>query len=78
MVSFDIPEKYRQGRDALRNKLKKIGFRELQKSVFVAPYNCKEEILLLVKYFELEKYVRFGILEYIDNEDYFKKIYKIS
>ena len=41
MICFDIPERYKQGRDALRDKLKKIGFRELQKNVFVAPYNCK-------------------------------------
>ena len=78
MVAFDIPEKYRQGRDALRNKLKNIGFRELQKSVFVAPYNCKEEILLLVELFKLEKYVRFGVLEYVDNETYLKGLFKIK
>lgn len=78
MVAFDIPEKYKQGRDALRNKLKKIGFRELQKSVFVAPYNCKEEIILLVKLFELGKYVRFGVLEYVDNQNHLKSLYKIS
>jgi Phenylacetic acid-responsive transcriptional repressor len=75
MVAFDIPEKYRQGRNALRDKLKSIGFRELQKSVLVAPYNCKEEIMLLVELFKLERYVRFGILEYVDNEVYLKGLY---
>ncbi|MFA6190013.1 MAG: hypothetical protein WC711_00645 [Candidatus Staskawiczbacteria bacterium] len=78
MVAFDIPEKYKQGRDALRNKLKSIGFRELQKSVFIVPYNCKEEIVLLVELFKLGKYVRFGVLEFIDNENYLKSLYKIS
>jgi hypothetical protein len=76
MVSFDIPEKYRQGRDALRDKLKSIGFRELQKSVLVAPYNCREEMMLLIELFKLEKYVRFGVLEYLDNEIYLKGLYK--
>jgi len=78
MVCFDIPEKYKQGRDALRNKLKGIGFRELQKSVFVAPYDCKDEIALLVELFNLDKYVRFGVLEYVDNEGYLRSLYKIS
>ena len=73
MVAFDIPEKFKVGRDTLRRKLKKIGFCELQKSVLITPYDCKEEIELLVKYFELGKYIRFGILEYIDNENYLKK-----
>ena len=77
MVAFDIPQSYKRGRDALRRKLKKIGFCELQKSVFITPYECKEEIKALVKFFDLEKYVRFGILEYIDNEALFIKYFKI-
>ena len=78
MVAFDIPEKYKRGRDALRRKLKKIGFCELQKSVLITPYDCKEEIIDLVKLFELEKYVRFGILEFVDNESYLKNAFKID
>jgi phenylacetic acid degradation operon negative regulatory protein len=77
MVAFDIPEKYRIGRDALRRKLKLIGFCELQKSVFVTHYNCKSEIKLLVDFFKLDKYVRFGILEMLDNEDYLKNFFKL-
>jgi len=78
MIAFDIPEKYKRGRDALRAKLKKIGFCEMQKSVLVTPYDCKEEMIGLVNFFELEKYVRFGVLEYVDNEVYFKKFFKLS
>src|SRR3989344_2261550 len=35
IVLFDIPEKYKKVRDALRYHIKKLGFHELQKSVFV-------------------------------------------
>ncbi|MCX6718034.1 MAG: hypothetical protein NTY81_00320 [Candidatus Staskawiczbacteria bacterium] len=75
MVAFDVPERYTNGRNALRSKLKEIGFRELQKSVFVAPYDCKEEIEMLVNLFDLGKYVRFGVLDFIDNEKYLKRIF---
>lgn len=78
MVAFDIPEKYKRGRDALRNKLKRIGFCELQKSVLITPYDCKEEIIVLVNIFELERYVRFGVLESIDNEKYLKGFFKLG
>ena len=77
MVAFDVPEKYKLGRDALRRKLKKIGFCELQKSVLVTPYECKKEISELVKFFKMEKYVRFGILEYVDNEAKLGKFFKL-
>jgi len=78
MVAFDIPEKYRIGRNALREKLKKIGFCGLQKSVFITPYDCEKEIKMLIDFFELGKYVSFGTLESVDNENYFKKFFKIS
>ncbi len=78
MVAFDIPEKYKKSRDVVRNKLRKIGFVELQKSILIAPYDCQKELELFVKYYNLEKYVRFGIIEFIDNESYFKKVFKLG
>ncbi|MBI2577279.1 MAG: hypothetical protein HYV77_00335 [Candidatus Wildermuthbacteria bacterium] len=67
IVIFDIPEKLRQGRDALRTKLIQIGFLEFQKSVFVFPYPCENELDFIIEFFNLRPYVRVGILENIDN-----------
>lgn len=78
MVAFDIPEKYKRGRDALRYRLKNIGFRELQKSVFVFPYDCEKEMSSLVDLFKLKQYVRFGVLESVDNGDTLKQIFKLN
>lgn len=75
MVAFDIPEKYRWGRDSLREKIKKLGFYELQKSIFIFPYDCKDEIDFIIEFFKIRRHVRFGILETIDNEEHFKKIF---
>lgn len=45
IIIFDIPEGQRRiARDALRNKLKKLGFYLIQKSVWVYPYPCEKEI----------------------------------
>jgi len=77
LVSFDIPEKIKRAREALRNKLREVGFHELQKSVFVFPYNCKDEIEFIVEFFDIRKYVRFGVLDYIDNEIELKKVFKL-
>ena len=63
IIVFDIPEKLRRGRDVLREKLKSLGFYELQKSVLVFPYECRNEIEFLVEFFNLRKYVRYGVLE---------------
>jgi len=78
LVVFDIPERLRLGRDSLRERIKKLGFHELQKSVFVFPYDCKDEVDFLIEFFNIRKYVRFGILEEIDNEKHLKHIYNLS
>ena len=72
MVAFDIPNACRKGRNALNYRLKMGGFYELQESIFLYPYDCKKEIDDFVKLFKLEKYVRFGSLDFIDNQDKIK------
>jgi len=76
LVVFDIPESRRNVRNALRGMLKRIGFYELQKSVFVHPYECKNEIQLLVEFFKLNKNVRYGTLLSIDNDLHLKNIFR--
>jgi len=76
-VIFDIPEYKRRGRDALREKIKKMGFCELQKSVWIYPYNCKDQIDFVVELFDLKRYVRFAVMESIDNELHFKNKFNL-
>ncbi len=78
IVVFDIPERIRKGRDAMRWKLKELGFRELQKSAFVFPYECKNEIEFIIEYFELRKYVRYGTLDFIDNALHLKEVFGLK
>ena len=52
----------------MRWKIKKLGFCELQKSVFIIPYECKREIDLIVNHFNLKPYVHYGILEIVGEE----------
>ncbi len=78
LVIFDVPEKFKIGRNALRRKLKTLGFYQFQKSVFAFPYDCKDEIDFLVEFFNIRKYVRYGILEFIDNDLHLRKEFSLS
>ncbi len=78
LVFFDVPEKLRKGRDALREKIKKLGFYELQKSVFIFPYECKKEIEFVIEYFGLSKCAHYAVLESIDDDSYVKKVFNLS
>ncbi|TSC94399.1 MAG: PaaX family transcrtiptional regulator [Parcubacteria group bacterium Licking1014_1] len=68
MVAFDIPDECKRGRNALRYRLKIAGFYELQESLFLYPYDCEKEVKDFIELFKLEKYVRFALLNFIDNE----------
>ena len=57
IVLFDIPESQKRIRDSLRKKLKKLGFLEFQKSVFIYPYPCEDEINFIINFFNIEDYV---------------------
>ena len=60
LVIFDIPEKKRQGRRALVEKLKELGFFSVQKSVFIHPFECKNEIDFITEIFNLKPLRRPG------------------
>lgn len=68
VIMFDIPEKKRQARDSLRNKLRELGFYELQHSVWVHPFPCEKEIEFIVEVFEIRRYVRYAELTHLTND----------
>jgi len=68
LVIFDIPEEERRGRNALAVKLKELGFYPLQKSVFIYPYECQNEIDFIVEFFNLRPYVRLFTVKKTDIE----------
>lgn len=75
IVIFDIPNNKKQARDALRRKLKELRFCQLQKSVFVHPYDCKNEIAFIKEIYEINRYVSLIEASYIDNQNKLKRIY---
>jgi DNA-binding transcriptional regulator PaaX len=73
MVLFDIPEKHKKGRDALSRVLKNMGFYTFQKSIFISPFECGDEMNFVIEFFNLRLYVRSIIATKIDNELDLKK-----
>ena len=57
LIMFDIPESKKSAREALRNKLKDLGFIQFQRSIWLYPYSCKDEIDFITEYFSVAKYI---------------------
>ncbi len=56
LVVFDIPEKKKIARESLRMKLKDLGFRKFQHSIWVTPFSCEKEINFIKSVFNLSDY----------------------
>ncbi|RJQ35827.1 hypothetical protein C4568_00120 [Candidatus Parcubacteria bacterium] len=78
VVAFDIPERYASLRDKLRTILKQAGFEKLQQSIWIFPHDCKELIDLIQNEPVLKKYVLYGIMVQLQNEDHIKKLFRLE
>jgi CRISPR-associated endonuclease Cas2 len=77
LVAFDIPEDMKKGRTALSTKLKELGFYPMQKSVYIHPYECKDEIDFIAEIFKLTSYIRFLRVKDVDIELDLKNRFRI-
>lgn len=68
ILIFDIPEKKRWLRDRVRDILLVVGFKRLQKSVWVYPFDCEDFIMLLKADFKIGKDLLYLIVEGLEND----------
>jgi DNA-binding transcriptional regulator PaaX len=79
ILIFDIPQLKKIHREAFRGKLKELGFQPLQKSVWIHPFDCRDEIELLKDFFGLtEKEVRLIVSSDIGRINHLKEMFKLS
>lgn len=79
IVIFDIPEKsFKRARDVLRGKLKEWDFYPLQKSVWVCPWPCENEIQLVAELYGIAPYVNIVVAEKILEDLSIRKHFGVS
>jgi hypothetical protein len=69
LVAYDIPEKYKKLRQWFRELLEKNGFYQIQKSLWVHPFECKEEIAIICKELNILPYVVIMKTDKLPNEE---------
>jgi len=73
IVMFDVPEDKRTARLAINLALKKLGCVQYQKSVFITPYPCAQEVDFVGKCFDARHHLRLITAKEIDGADKIKK-----
>ncbi|MDO8574819.1 MAG: hypothetical protein Q7R61_00900 [bacterium] len=69
LIIFDVPNEKRRERQAFSMKLKEIGFYPLQESVFIYPYECRDEIDFICEFLSIGRYVNYCIIESLDKRE---------
>ncbi len=77
LVFFDVPEIQRNKRNYLRKYLIDIGFYRYQQSIYIFPYECEREIMLIKKIVEGAKYMKYIVAEKIEDERAIKIFFKL-
>lgn len=73
IVMFDIPMYKSRNRIPFREKIQDLGFAMYQKSVWVYPYECREEVLMVAEHYEVREYIRYMTVEEMSNMREFVK-----
>ncbi|HSH31929.1 MAG TPA: hypothetical protein VK963_04660 [Candidatus Saccharimonadales bacterium] len=68
IVIFDIPAARKKARNPLRLALKQLGLAQLQKSVWITPYRCRDEITALRKLYNIAPFIQLLEVKRLENE----------
>lgn len=78
IVIFDIPEVNKNKRELFRSKLKEIGFKKIQNSVWVSPYDTQGVIKLLAEAYNLDNHIHFIMADSISREKDLIKTFNLN
>lgn len=69
VIIFDVPDEKRERSNFICQNLKKLSFYRLQKSVYVYPFDCKQEINFISGCCFGRHYVKYLIADIIEGEE---------
>ena len=76
MIIFDIPETQRPVRDYLRSKIRQLGFKKWQNSIWVSPYKLPSDVESELKQLSDKFFIRLLSIATINNDSDIKALFK--
>ena len=78
MVIFDIPEDKRRAREAFRQKLQQLGLYPIQKSVFIVPYRCENEVEFAATVLEVRQHILLFLVASFEGEEKMREYFGVQ
>ena len=69
VIIFDIPIQLNKVRDVFRERLKQLGLLMIQKSVFISPYSCFDEVEFLRELYHIPDTILYILAEKVEGEE---------
>lgn len=77
VIIFDIPEKYKKIREIFRMRLGQLNLYQLQKSSYVSPYPCFNEIEFLRELYGIPSTVKYLLVEKLEDDQELKEHFSL-
>ena len=78
IVAFDIPNKHKWARDGFRRKLLSLGFYRLQKSLFIIPFACGQELEFLAGIYNISGHIKLIKTQDINGDEEIKEFFGLN
>lgn len=78
LVSYDIPKEYNKERDWFRWNLKRLGFRQIQESLWVHAFECSQEIAVIAQSLKISPHVVIMRADQIPRQEEIKKYFDLQ
>jgi DNA-binding transcriptional regulator PaaX len=77
LVMFDFPAERDRHRHSFRVKLEDLGFKLYQRSVFIYPFECHEEVHTIAKWYGVDEYIRYIVATEVHDMRRFAKLFDL-
>jgi len=78
LVMYDLPIRFQKVREELRWKLKDLGFYRFQKSAWIYPYPCDDEIIFIADFYGVGNFVDILTVESILREEKIREHFSLK
>lgn len=78
LVFFDIPHTERRLRDTVRRTLRALGFVQIQKSLYLHPYECYDVIRQMQDFYRIRSYLNYAVVEKIEGSQRYRRQFNVT
>jgi len=76
LISFDIPEDKRNNRNNFRRAIKRMGFKQVQKSLWVSKENVGELVEIAANEYKVSQYIAYFIVDKSNIDSHLNKLFE--